>query len=132
MIRIDAAIGVLAEAGRVLVARRPEGTVCAGKWEFPGGKIEAGETPRVALGREMREELGIEVLGARHLVNHLNRFPDRHVYLDVWMVSRWSGEPEGREGQPLRWVEPEEVLSMDFLPGAGVILPALREAMAGV
>lgn len=127
---IDAAIGVLADSlGQVLVAQRPPGKICPGKWEFPGGKIEDGETSFDALRREMKEELGVDVLDGRPLVRHVNEFPDRLVNLDVWLINRWTGVAYGVENQPILWVSPEQVLTMDFLPGGDAILPPLMAAL---
>ncbi|KAA3632517.1 MAG: (deoxy)nucleoside triphosphate pyrophosphohydrolase [Proteobacteria bacterium] len=127
---ISAAVGILADAsGRVLVAKRPPGKVCSGKWEFPGGKIEDGETSLTALTREMKEELDVEIAGARYLVEHVNDFPDRRVRLDVWLVREWRGFARGVENQAIRWLEPERIRELDFLPGIEAILPLLVEAL---
>ncbi|HIE55889.1 MAG TPA: Nudix family hydrolase [Chromatiaceae bacterium] len=102
---IRVAVGVLQDAtGRVLLARRPASSHQGGLWEFPGGKCEAGETPRAALRRELAEELGIEVVDCRPLIRVRHDYGDRRVILDTWLVNRWFGAPEGREGQPLEWV----------------------------
>jgi 8-oxo-dGTP diphosphatase len=81
----------------------------AGAWEFPGGKQELGETRREALRRELYEELGIEIEAAEPFIELVHDYPDRSVFLDVWLVLAFSGEPHGREGQPLRWVAIEEL-----------------------
>lgn len=130
---IEAVVGVLADGhGQVLVAQRPAGKVAAGKWEFPGGKIEPGESPRAALWREMNEELAVDVdvESCERLVQLVNEFDDRRVRLDVWLVRRWQGTAHGAERQLLRWLPPEDVPGLDFLPGGEIILPRLADALA--
>ncbi len=130
MTEVFAAVGILTDCeGRVLVAQRPADKICPGKWEFPGGKIEPDETPREALQREMREELGIEILQATHILEHLNEFPGKKVFLDIWLVKNWQGQAAGNEGQTVRWLFLEEVAGIDFLPGIDVILPVLSRAL---
>jgi len=109
--------GVLERAGSVLLSRRHGDRHQGGLWEFPGGKLHPGETPRRALGRELGEELGVRVRAARPLIRVPHAYPDRRVLLDVWRVLRWQGEPAGRERQPLRWV-PVETLDRRQLPAA--------------
>lgn len=91
--------------GRVLIAQRPAAVHQGGLWEFPGGKVESGEDVRSALARELWEELHIRPRVARPLIRVPYHYPDRAVLLDVWRVERYDGTPEGREGQPIRWVE---------------------------
>jgi 8-oxo-dGTP diphosphatase len=91
-------------SGEVLLAQRPEGKIAAGCWEFPGGKIEPGELPRDALARELHEELGITVDEARPLIRFRHAYSNRTVLLDTWLVTRFSGELHGREGQAFAWV----------------------------
>lgn len=127
---VRAAVGILVDAhGRVLVSRRPASRPCAGKWEFPGGKIEAREDCYAALRREVSEEVGVEVTDAARLLSHVNEFPDRVVHLDVWVVRAWRGEAFGAEGQVVRWVDPDEARELDFLPGLDAILPALKRRL---
>ena len=129
---VEAAIGILADArGRVLVAQRPAGKIAAGKWEFPGGKIESGESSLQALRRELKEELDVDIADGTCLVQHVNEFPDRVVHLDVWLIRSWNGSVRGMEDQPLRWLPPDEVLALDCLPGCEVIVPALVAALGG-
>ena len=109
--------------GRVLIARRPPHVHQGGLWEFPGGKLEAGETASRALARELREELGIEVLRKRPLIRVAHRYPDKSVLLEVFLVDGFSGEPHGREGQPVAWAGVSELSGFDF-PLAN--LPILR------
>ncbi len=112
--------------GRILIAERATHRHQGGLWEFPGGKVEAGETAQSALARELWEELNIHVASARPLIQIRHRYPDKSVLLDVWRVESFSGEPHGREGQPLAWVEPEGLLEYAF-PAANVpIVTAAR------
>ena len=109
--------GLIADSsGRVLVGRRRAGTHMEGYWEFPGGKRRPGEGPRGALVRELREELGIIVLGAEFMAELTHRYPDRRVRLELWRVDRFDGEPHAREGQALKWVAPENLLALPLLP----------------
>ena len=117
---------LLDTAGRVLLAQRPIGKHLAGFWEFPGGKLEPGETPLEALARELQEELGIGVLGAEPLIQVPWRYDERELLLDAWRVSSWRGEPRPLEGQPLKWQAPAIVDPMILAPADRVILSALR------
>ena len=90
----------------------------AGRWEFPGGKVAAGETEAVALTRELREELGVEVVASRHLMRLAHAYDDRHVELSMWIVESFSGEPQSLDGQRLKWVQlaglgDEDILEAD-------------------
>lgn len=112
--------------GRVLIARRPAHKHQGGLWEFPGGKVEPGETVEQALARELREELGISVQSARPLIQVRHQYADRSVLLDVWDVSRFAGEPHGAEGQPIAWVEPLALPTYDFPAANQPIVTAAR------
>lgn len=130
---IIVAAGVLeAEDGRVLIAQRPDNKHAGGFWEFPGGKLAEGETARAALDRELAEELGIEVIEARPLIGYRHSYPERDVVLRVFRVLRYTGEPEGREGQPLRWVATEKLLESGLLPADEPIVEALKLSKAAV
>jgi 8-oxo-dGTP diphosphatase len=120
---LHVAAGVLQnEAGQVLIAQRPAGSHMAGAWEFPGGKIAAGESYVQGLVRELDEELGIQAGYVRHLARLTHDYPDRRVHLYVWKVVVWSGEPRGAEGQALQWLQPDELLQAGLLPAdAGVV-----------
>ena len=123
------AAGVLRDdAGRYLIARRPVGAHAGGYWEFPGGKIRAGETPLAGLRRELEEELGIELLAAEPLLTYQHRYPERIVQLEVFLVADWSGEPRGLEGQPLQWLAGGELLAAGLLPAD---LPIVEALLAG-
>ncbi len=102
---IHVACGVLINPqGEVLLAQRPEGKIAAGWWEFPGGKIEQGESPLQALTRELQEELGVRVREARPLIRFRHEYSNRVIVLDTWCVTAFDGEPQGCEGQALRWL----------------------------
>lgn len=111
--------------GRVLVNQRPAGKPWAGYWEFPGGKIEAGESPRAALERELQEELGLQVQAADPWMQLVHDYPERRVELDVWQVHRFCGRPEAREHQALAWVRPAELSAWKLLPADPPIVQAL-------
>lgn len=124
---VHVAAGVLRDPqGRVLVTRRAEHRHQGGLWEFPGGKIEPGETAAAALARELDEELGVAVAGSRPLIRVPYRYPDRTVCLEVREVTRFSGEPRGREGQPLRWLAPEALDAAEFPAANRPIIMAVR------
>ena len=101
-------------AGRVLVQQRPAGKPMAGLWEFPGGKIEAAETPETALIRELAEELGIGIAAAdlQPLAFASEALDSRHLLLLLYRVLRWNGEPRALEGGALRWVSPAELRAL--------------------
>ncbi|HTT09158.1 MAG TPA: Nudix family hydrolase [Gammaproteobacteria bacterium] len=113
-------------AGAVLISRRPVAAHQGGLWEFPGGKVEAGETAREALRRELREELGLSALHLRPLIQIDHCYPDRRVYLDVWRVSQWEGQPQGREGQSVKWASPTALNRADFPAANWPIIQAAR------
>ncbi len=104
---VHVAAGALLDAsGRILLAKRHDDAHQGGLWEFPGGKIEPGETPEAALARELHEEIGVWVESAQPLIRVSHRYPELEVVLHVYRVHGWSGEPHSREGQPLAWAEP--------------------------
>ena len=124
---VEAAVAVLRRAdGQVLLGQRPEGKPWAGWWEFPGGKIEAGETPFHALQRELHEELGVEAEVAYPWVTRTFEYPERTVKLRFFTVHQWRGEPHGRENQQLSWEDPASVEVGPLLPANAPILDALR------
>ena len=118
--------GALFDAtGRVLIAQRPAGKALAGRWEFPGGKLQADEDPYAGLVRELREELDVEVHAAARLIRYPHAYPERTVWLDMWIVTNWSGEPRGLDGQALKWVEPARLDEEDILEADQPIVAAL-------
>jgi 8-oxo-dGTP diphosphatase len=119
--------GALFDAdGRVLIAQRPAGKHMAGKWEFPGGKIDAGETEIRALTRELEEELGVTVLSAEKLLQLQHDYPERRVELNMWKVTAFSGTPCSLDGQALKWVLPADLFKEDILEADLPILDALN------
>jgi 8-oxo-dGTP diphosphatase len=112
--------------GRVLITDRPPGKHMAGRWEFPGGKVLAGETDIRALERELEEELGIRVLAAHAVLEITHEYPDRRVELSMWVVEEYLGEPEGRDGQRLKWVRPERLPEEDILEADQPFIEALQ------
>ncbi len=127
MKRLHVAAGVIRSGdGHVLIAKRPQDKHQGGLWEFPGGKVEAGETAEAALARELAEELGISVAAARPLIKVRHDYPDKQVLLDVWEVLAFSGEPHGAEGQPLAWVHPEDLPGFSFPAANRPIVTAAR------
>lgn len=108
--------------GRLLVAERPVGKPYSGFWEFPGGKVEDQESGEQTLRRELHEELGVEVTASRHLFNHTHVYPDKTVLLEVWLVTEFTGEPQGQENQALRWVLPAEITQLPLLEGNWAII----------
>lgn len=121
-----AAAVIVDDQGRVLIAQRPLEKHQGGLWEFPGGKVGSGEEVLAALNRELHEEVGINIEHARPLIRVQHRYPERAVLLDVWRVDRFRGRPEGREGQAIAWLKPEELPSRAF-PAANVpIIAAAR------
>jgi 8-oxo-dGTP diphosphatase len=112
--------------GRVLIAQRPPGKALAGRWEFPGGKLHEGEDAYAGLVRELREELGVEVHAAERLIRYSHAYPERTVWLDMWIVTGWSGEPRGLDGQGLKWVRVTELQGEDILEADRPIIEALN------
>ena len=102
------------ENGEILLSRRPPGRHQAGKWEFPGGKVEAGETAQAALARELGEELGISASNLLPRIQVPYRYPDREIQLDVYDVLDYSGEPRGLEDQELTWVPLPELTRYEY------------------
>lgn len=115
--------------GSFLMARRPEGKAYAGWWEFPGGKLEAGESARQALARELREELGVEVTEAWPWLNRAFVYPHAHVMLRFFRVTGWRGEPHPHEGQALAWTRADRGMGS---PDVAPILPANGPILRGL
>jgi len=120
--------GALFDAeGRVLIAQRPAGKALAGRWEFPGGKVDVGESEHAALRRELREELGIEVIAARPFMRLAHAYQDRDVELSLWIVERFAGEPRSLDAQALKWVSPAALAAEDILEADQPFITGLRE-----
>ena len=124
MLHVAVAV-ILDFEGRVLLSRRLKGTHLEGLWEFPGGKLEPGESLADGLVREIDEELGITVESHRPLIRVRHSYAERDVLLDVHMVEQWSGKPQGREGQEVAWVAPGEIGSYQLPPADLPIVTAL-------
>lgn len=124
---VEVAAGVLTDAqGRVLLMQRLPGKHLAGLWEFPGGKLEPGETVAQALARELREELGVEVAASTPLIAIPWRYPEKTVRLHAMRVAAWRGDPVAREGHPLRWVHVHD-MDVAAMPAADApVVAALR------
>ena len=114
-------------AGRVLIAQRPAGKALAGRWEFPGGKVAAGESEANALMRELREELGVEVIAARPFMRVTHAYEEHDVELSLWIVERYLGEPRSLDAQALKWVAPAQLAAEDLLEADRPFVAALRD-----
>ncbi len=124
---VHVAVAVIRDGdGRVLCTQRLPHQHLAGLWEFPGGKVEPGETLAQGLRREIREELGLEVGATAPLLRLTHHYPGKTVMLDTWRVLDWHGVPQGREGQPLRWQHPEAMQAAEFPPADVPIIEALK------
>jgi 8-oxo-dGTP diphosphatase len=124
LLRVAAAI-IQRPDGQVLLAQRPAGKAYAGYWEFPGGKLEPGETPRAALDRELAEELGLTVRRAAPWLVQRYRYPHAHVLLHFFRVFDWSGDPIGRDGQAFAWQTPGSFDVAPLLPANTFVLRSL-------
>jgi 8-oxo-dGTP diphosphatase len=112
--------------GRVLLAERPAGKHMAGWWEFPGGKVGAGESDAAALVRELREELGVESRADAELMTLTHEYPDRVVELVLWRATVLSGQPRGLDGQQLKWVAPDHMGEERLLEADRPFIAALQ------
>ena len=123
------AVALIDVDGRVLLAQRPAGKSLAGLWEFPGGKVEAGETPEAALIRELQEEIGIETwhscLAPLAFASH--SYPDFHLLMPLFACRKWGGIVTPREGQELAWVRPERLRDYPMPPADEPLIPILQD-----
>ena len=120
--------GILQGAGKVLVCQRRNDSHFPLKWEFPGGKVEAGEQPGIALQRELQEELGIRVLSAVEIYKQRHIYPNGvDVFVRFYRVDRYEGTPVNRAFHGIRWVAPPELCKLDFLDGDGPLLEKLGQ-----
>ena len=126
-----AACALIDPDGRVLIAQRPPQKAMAGLWEFPGGKIEAGERPEETLIRELREELSIEVkepcLAPFTFASHA--YPDFQLLMPLYVCRRWEGTVQAREHSALKWVKPRELTQYPMPPADIPLIPVLRDLL---
>jgi len=125
--QVRAVVGIVKRDNKVLIAERPLGKPYSGYWEFPGGKIESHESGEAALKRELFEELSITVDSARCLFNYEHAYPDKTVFLEMWLVEQFRGEPTSMEAQTLQWATWDEVVQFKLLSGVWPVLDRLKE-----
>ncbi|QFS81508.1 CTP pyrophosphohydrolase [Roseivivax sp. THAF40] len=123
------AVALIDVDGRVLLAQRPEGKSMAGLWEFPGGKVEQGETPEAALIRELHEELGIDTWASclAPLTFASHSYESFHLLMPLFACRKWEGIPQPREGQVLKWAHARELSDYPMPPADVPIIPILRD-----
>ena len=126
------AVALVDADGRVLLTQRPEGKALAGMWEFPGGKVEPNETPEAALLRELREELGLDIsaacLAPFAFASHAyERF---HLLMPLYVCRRWAGQPEAREGQAMKWVQPSRMGELPMPPADLPLVSMLHDLLS--
>ncbi len=123
------AVALIDPDGRILLAQRPPGKSMAGLWEFPGGKVETGETPEAALVRELHEELGIETwdscLAPLTFASH--GYQDFHLLMPLFACRKWNGVPQARENQVLKWVRASQLKDYPMPPADIPLIPILRD-----
>ncbi|WP_434666437.1 8-oxo-dGTP diphosphatase MutT [Klebsiella sp. B345] len=129
MKKLQISVGIIRnQLGEIFITQRASDAHMANKLEFPGGKIEAGETPEQALVRELQEEVGITVESSRLFDTLEYQFPDRHITLWFWLVEDWAGEPWGKEGQPGRWIAQRALVADAFPPANEPVITKLVQA----
>jgi 8-oxo-dGTP diphosphatase len=130
-VTLVAAVALVDKDGRVLIAQRPEGKSMAGLWEFPGGKVEAHETPEQALIRELREELAIDVTAAclAPFTFASHAYEDFHLLMPLYVCRRWSGQPQAQEGQAIKWVRAARLSDYPMPPADVPLIAMLRDLL---
>jgi 8-oxo-dGTP diphosphatase len=127
LVRLEVAAGILLDAnGCVLLTDRVHASSMREFWEFPGGKLQPGETARAALKRELAEELGIQVRSCTHFRRLEHRYPDMHVVIDFFLVKKWSGVPVGLDDQELAWIAAAELGEKSLLPADAPLVADLQ------
>ena len=123
------AVALIDRDGRILLAQRPAGKSMAGLWEFPGGKIEPGETPEVALIRELQEELGINTWASclAPLTFASHSYTDFHLLMPLFACRKWEGTPQPQEGQNLKWVHVQDLRNYPMPPADIPLIPVLLD-----
>src|SRR5216684_2938794 len=126
-----AAVALIDPDGRVLLAQRPEGKHLAGLWEFPGGKVQPGETPESALIRELDEEIGIDVVASclAPFTFASHSYPEFHLLMPLYVCRKWSGIATAREGQRLAWVRPARLGDYPMPPADKPLVAMLRDLL---
>jgi 8-oxo-dGTP diphosphatase len=124
-----AAAALIDVDGRVLICQRPEGKQLAGLWEFPGGKVEPGETPEACLIRELDEELGIRVTKSclAPFVFASHEYEDFHLLMPLYLIRRWDGQPRAKEHKALKWVKPVKLDDYPMPPADAPLVAWLRD-----
>ncbi|MBB4279322.1 8-oxo-dGTP diphosphatase MutT [Rhizobium mongolense] len=130
-ILLVAACALIDSDGRILLAQRPEGKSLAGLWEFPGGKVEPGETPEETLVRELEEELGLKTKVAclAPLTFASHSYDTFHLLMPLYVCRRYEGIPQGREGQALKWVKPMALRDYPMPPADEPLIPMLQDLL---
>ena len=130
-IQLISVVALIDSDGRVLLAERPEGKIFAGYWEFPGGKIETGETPEAALVRELDEELGVDTkdscLAPLGFVSH--PYDTHHMVLLLYVCRKWSGRPQPKEGGQLKWVAPARLRDFEMPPANKELISVIQDLL---
>nr|WP_320167030.1 8-oxo-dGTP diphosphatase MutT [uncultured Methylophaga sp.] len=129
MSQIHVAVAVIVQQKEVLIALRKPDQHQGNLWEFPGGKVESGETVQQALTREIKEELAIDILRAEPLIEHSHDYGDKSVLLDVWWIDAFDGTPTGHEGQTIKWVDIEALDHYEFPAANKIIVTAIQQQL---
>ncbi|MFM2483131.1 8-oxo-dGTP diphosphatase MutT [Celerinatantimonas sp. YJH-8] len=124
---VDVVVGVIVKGAQILIAKRSETQHQGGLWEFPGGKVESDESQPQALVRELNEELGLEVESecCEKMFDIQHQYPDKQVILHIYWVEHFAGQAEGKEGQPIRWVDYQDLSHYEFPAANHPILQAI-------
>ncbi len=128
--RIHVAVGIIKKDDKIFICKRPEDKHQGGKWEFPGGKVEIGETVTEALARELKEEINIDVNSSHNFLEIHHDYPDKSVHLDIHIVEDFNGVATGHEGQLSTWVTINELGNYQFPEANAVIIEKLMAIKA--